>query len=290
MHDLQLISPDDYDGHGEVGPFPMDQFDLRFLAQGDSWFSIGSLPPWKTSNLFDQLRLPRTAVAVNCAHPGAELVHMIDTTRNPKFIELLSGTAAMPWTALLLSGLGNDLISAAQSPPTEPPGRRLLATLPEWSATESAARYVSEPGWAKFEAHAREVVRLLIKARDRTAVNRGLPIVMHTYDIMAPRNAPAGLGFGPWLYEAVKAFGVPQADWLALSREVLTRLRALILSIAGSDASIRVIDTQGTLTPAGVEVQTPTEHWQNEIHPSKTGYRTLGDVWEAKLGEWFCPP
>lgn len=290
MYDLEIISPADYDGPSETGPFPMEQYALHFLAHGDSWFSIGAVPPWKTSNLFDKLSLSKKAVAVNCARPSAELVHMIDSTRNRTFLQLLNGNKAMRWTALLLSGLGNDVISAAQSPPTEKPARRLLARQSEWGSKPKSARYVSEPGWASFEAHAREVFRLLIEARDKTDKNRGIPVVLHTYDVMTPRNTPAGPSFGPWLYKAVQAFGIPEADWLQLSAELVRRVGVLIHSIAAADPTVLVVDTQGTLTPAGTQQQTPTEHWHNEIHPSKAGYRRLGDVWEQKLEGWFCGP
>ena len=38
-------------GPGELGPFAWDQYDRRCLAQDDSWFSIGALPPKFTTNL-----------------------------------------------------------------------------------------------------------------------------------------------------------------------------------------------------------------------------------------------
>lgn len=287
MPNITLISPDQLAGHGEAGGFPIEQFELQFLAQGDSWFSIGAIPPFLTSNLFDRMSLSRKAVAVNCARPGAELQHMTDSTTNAVFMQLLSGTLARRWTALLLSGLGNDVISAAQSGPSNPPHQRLLATRAEWDAGSSAARYLSAPGWATFADHARQVFEVLLLNRDKSDVNRGLRIVVHTYDFVTPRDAAAGPGFGPWLFGAVKAFGIPQDDWAALGVELLRRVRSLILDIANTEPSLRVVDTQGTLTPAKTTDTGPTEHWQNEIHPTRTGYRLLGDVWERKLEEWF---
>jgi len=288
MPDIQLISPTDLEGHGEIGAFPIEQYSLRFLAQGDSWFSIGAIPPWLTSNLFDKLTLSKSAVAVNCARPGAELVHMTDSTTNRTFLQLLSGKLARPWTALLLSGLGNDVISASQSPPSQTPAKRLLALEAEWGPVGDPARYVSEQGWATFRGHAQDVFGILLQKRDRADINRGLPIVLHTYDFTTPRNAAAGPTLGPWLYKAVTAFGVPQEDWAALGRELLRRVRTLILDLAAAESSVHVIDTQGTLTPAGSGDTGPTAHWQNEIHPTRTGYRLLGDVWERELERLFC--
>jgi hypothetical protein len=290
MPDIQLISPMDLEGHGEAGGFPIEQYALRFLAQGDSWFSIGAVPPWLTSNLFDKMTLSKSAVAVNCARPGAELAHMTDTTSNRTFLQLLSGKAARPWTALLLSGLGNDVISASQSPPNQGPARRLLARQDEWGPEGDPSRYVSEAGWTTFRDHAKQVFAILLQKRDAAEVNRGLPIVLHSYDFTTPRNAAAGPNLGPWLYKAVNAFGVPQQDWAALGRELLRRVRVLIMEIAQAEPTVHVIDTQGTLTPAAPQDTGPTLHWQNEIHPTRTGYRVLGDVWELELERLFCTP
>ena len=288
MSDIVLISPAELEG-GEAS-FPIEQYALHFLAQGDSWFSVGAFPPWLTSNLFDKLTLSKSAVAVNCARPGAELVHMTDSTVNNTFLQLLSGNVARPWTALLLSGLGNDVISAAQSPPNQPPNLRLLARQTEWGPAGGPGRYISEPGWATFRGHAKLVFSKLLKQRDKAAVNRGLPIVLHTYDFVTPRNAGAGPGFGPWLYKAVIAYGVPREDWAAVGSELIRRVRLLILDIASGEPTVHVVDTHGTLTPAGTDDTGPTVHWQNEIHPTRSGYRLLGDVWERELERLFCTP
>lgn len=287
MNDITLISPDQLSGAGEAGDFPLERYALRFLAQGDSWFSIGAIPPFLTSNLFDKMSLSKSAVAVNCARPGAELRHMTDSTTNRVFLNLLSGNVARPWTALLLSGLGNDVISAAQSAPLNPPHKRLLATRAEWASGASPSRYLSPAGWATFSAHARQVFQTLLANRDRRSTNRGIPIVVHTYDFVVPRDAGAGAGFGPWLYKAVKAFAIPEDDWAGLSAALQQQLRELILDIASREPTVRVVDTQGTLTPARSSDSGPTAHWQNEIHPTRAGYRLLGDVWEKSLEKWF---
>ena len=292
MHDITLIAPSQLNG-GEAGGFAMDEYALQFLAQGDSWFSIGALPPFLTSNLFDKMSLSKRAVAVNCARPGAELQHMTSTTSNRTFLQLLNGRAARRWTALLLSGLGNDVISAAQSPPSSPAATRLLAKKSEWGtsqqrASNSSSRYISEAGWSTFDQHAADVFQVLLQNRDKSAVNRGIPIVLHTYDFATPRNSGAGLNFGPWLFTAFTMFEIPPEDWIALEVELMGRLHRLILKIAATDASIHVVDTQGTLKPARTDDVGPTVHWQNEIHPTRTGYRLLGDVWEVTLERLFC--
>ena len=134
MPDIALFAPHQIISPGDPGPPPLEQYQLRFLAQGDSWFSIGAWPPMLTTNLFDQLELPVLSCAVNCASPGMKLRRMTDTTRQREFLNLLNGKAAHQWTGVLLSGGGTDLIEALQAKPTVEAKLRLLAPESEWGA------------------------------------------------------------------------------------------------------------------------------------------------------------
>ena len=60
-----------------------------------------------------------------------------------------------------------DLIAAAQQPPGNDAGLRLLATADEWSHAPGAERYLSNAGWQTFCTHLEEVFGLLLAARDR---------------------------------------------------------------------------------------------------------------------------
>ena len=82
MPDINLISitPSQLNGTGESGQYDTSPFEKIYLAQGDSWFSIGHFPPWATTNLLQQMVLSRSTLAVNCARPGIELAHMTDTS------------------------------------------------------------------------------------------------------------------------------------------------------------------------------------------------------------------
>lgn len=120
-------------------PAPLSSYILQFLAQGDSWFSIGAIPPSFTTNLFDGMCTSTIgACAVNCAMPGAKLSLMVSTTRDPQFMAFLNGVQSRQWAGLLLSGGGNDLIEAAQEPPTNTPDMRLFATSAEWTQAPGA--------------------------------------------------------------------------------------------------------------------------------------------------------
>ena len=194
MPDINVISisPSQLSGSGEAGLYDVSRFQKKYLAQGDSWFSIGTIPPWSTTNLLQQMVLSRPTLAVNCARPGVELTHMTDTSTARVFLNLLNGNIAWKWDGLLMSGGGNDLIDAANTSPNATPDKRLLLKPGEWGNDATPSRYLSDAGWTTFASHMRDVVDLLLAQRDKKAINRGVPVFFHTYDYVTPRDAPAG--------------------------------------------------------------------------------------------------
>jgi hypothetical protein len=270
-------------------PAPLSDYNLQLLAQGDSWFSIGAIPPVLTSNLFDGMGTTHTqACVVNCASPGAELSLMANTTKAPRFMAFLNGAQARRWGGLLLSGGGNDLIAAAQQAPANAARLRLLATRDEWTQAPGGERYLSNAGWQTFCIHLSAVFDDLLAARD-AGINKGIPIVMHTYDVAVARNAGAGMGFGPWLCPAMDAFGIPEADRPEVCRVLLDRLQTLIDHLAANtpDGSVHVVHAQGTLIRAQTSDTGATPDWQNEIHPTRQGYQKLSAHWRPVLDSVF---
>jgi hypothetical protein len=164
-----------------------------------------------------------------------------------------------------------------------------LAKADEWTSAPGGERYLSNAGWQTFSTHLSAVFENLVIARDKTADNRGIPIVTHTYDIAVARNAGAGLGFGPWLFPAMSAFGIPEADRPEVCRVLLDRLQTLIDHIAANtpDGSIHVVHAQGTLTQAKTSDTGATADWQNEIHPTRQGYLKLSAKWQPMLDAVF---
>jgi lysophospholipase L1-like esterase len=288
MKPIEVFSPERV--NDAQNPAPLSNYDLQFLAQGDSWFSFGAVPPWNTTNLFDGMGTSAIAACVvNCARPGAKLSVMADTTLDAQFLAYLNGHQSQQWAGLLLSGGGNDLIAALQEPPANAADLRLLATQAEWTNAPGAERYLSNAGWQTFCTHLTAVFKNLLTARD-AGVNRGLPIVMHTYDITVPHDAGAGPGIGPWLYPAMQAFNIPEKDWSAVARVLLDRLQTLLdhLSATTADGSVHIIHSQGTLTPALTTDTGATADWENEIHPSRQGYQKLSALWLPVLDAVFA--
>ena len=276
-------------------PFPFDFFERRCLAQGDSWFSIGALPPTRTTRVVAELRLERSTVVVNCAKPGAVLQRMTNTSKEVQFLKLLRGKMALKWDALLISGGGNDLIDAIGSAPTGAPDQRLLRTPAErGNGPLSGADYISEPGWQVFAAHIGAVFNQLVDERD-SGINRSTPLVWHNYARVMPRPSGAGLGFGPWLLPAIDQYQVPVADRLLVSDQLIGRLGKLVADIIAArkakdpDCNLHVADSQS----AGLELAAPDSSdesgdWMNEIHPTRNGYRKVAGAYAAVLDPLFA--
>ena len=288
MPDINLvpISPSQLSGTGESGLYDISRFDLAFLAQGDSWFSIGHVPPWSTTNLLQQMVLSKSALAVDCARPGVELAHMTDTSTAQTFLNLLSGNVAWKWNAILISGGGNDLIDALNADPTADETVRLLLRSDEWQSTDSVPqRYLSDKGWDTFTAHMEDVLSLLLEQRDKKDTNLGTPLFLHTYDYVTPRDAPAG-PLGPWLFKALNdTYKVPSSDWMALADELIDRLAAMWISLGSKYAarSISIVDTRGSIARAASGTTGVSGDWENEIHPTPQGYSQLAAKWRPFL-------
>ncbi len=277
-------------GGGERGAFPFDLYQRQCLAQGDSWFSIGALPPTRTTRVVAELALLKSTVIVNCAYPGAVLHRMVDTTAAPMFRRLLAGKLAIKWHAILFSGGGNDLIDALGAPPSTPLALRLLRTAAERGRGPLApADFLSEPGWATFAEHVGAVFTQMVDLRD-SGINRDTPLVWHNYARVMPRPAGAGPGFGPWLLPALDAYAVPPAARLAVSDELMSRLRHLIdglvdaRRVADPGCALFVADSMA----AGVELAEAgssevSGDWVNEIHLTHDGYRKCADAWQRVL-------
>jgi lysophospholipase L1-like esterase len=265
----------------------------RFLAEGDSWFTIGTLNPAKNSNLLFEMAFDETNCAVNCAMPGDTLRRMVAMNRDPRFVNLLAGNIAETWDALIVSAGGNDLIDALSVGPLDAAGRavapelRLLLTEAEWGPGElGAARYFSRSGWQTFAGYLRANVEHLVRLRD-SGPSQGRPIFMHCYAYPTPRPAGAGLGHGPWLDPALQTYAVPAEERSALARLLIDELAALLLGMAADPArfpGLDCFDSRAIAIDAAAEgSEGESGDWINEIHLTRRGYDKLARPWAQHI-------
>lgn len=276
-------------------PPPLSDYGWRMLAEGDSWFSIGATGNFSTCVLLE-LELPRSCAIVNCAEPGATLQRMVDRRADVVCRSLLVGRRARHWDAVLLSAGGNDLVAAAETPPTQggrptPPERRLLRAAAEVGHARTAADWVSDAGWALLAAHLRAEFSEFAAWRN-AGPSATRPLLLHTY--ATPVARPAGTLEHPlgWLLPALRAHGVPAAWWQPVTALLFERLRLLLLGLDAASGSphalarVHVFDsaTQVPLVAAAPTATGLSGDWVNEIHLSTSGYRKFGRA----FGHWIA--
>jgi hypothetical protein len=285
------------------GPNPADLsgYGWRLLAEGDSWFTVSTPNVVIADNLLRNLEFTQTTAVVNCAYPGDTLRKIIELDKDKRFSFLVNHpTRGRRWSGLLISAGGNDLIDAVQVPPKDaggtatPLAMRLLKTPAEVAAAADKASdprsYVSDAGWATFAHYFAKNFKKLVALRDKTNLNRGRPLMLHTYAV--PTARPAGVVTSPngWLYPALVAYGVPGFVQQGVTQLLFERFRALLMSFDGQsgDANatqqVHVYDSakKVTLVNAAPGTTGPSGDWINEIHLTTDGYFKLGKL----MGPW----
>lgn len=282
-------------------PPPLSNFGRRLLAEGDSWFTLGSLNLFQNSNLLFELRVQTSTVIVNCAYPGDTLQRMVDGINDDDFDRMLrKRNFASYWEAIVVSAGSNDLIDAAQLPVRDRNGQptpldeRILLVPDEASARNASSSlppsYVSEAGWLRLEGFLVANFRALVSRRDE-GPSAGRPLLLHTYSM--PTVWASGTVGAPrgWLFPAFEAAGIPMLDRQGVADDLFGRLRRLLLSLdAGSGhanalPAVHVFDSAAAVTLRAPDPSSdgPSGDWVNEIHPNREGYAKLG----AAMGPWM---
>lgn len=282
---------------------PLSDFGRRFLAEGDSWFTIGTLNLFAAANLLFKLDFSHSTAIITCAYPGDTLQHMANGVNDPYFDRLLRKLPlASYFEAILVSAGGNDLIDAAQHHFLHADGslaaldERILLTPQEAAVVNphltGPERHVSEAGWQKLAGYLVRNMSLLVQRRDQ-GPSHGRPLFLHTYAVPVVR--PAGMAGRPqgWLYPAFEAYGISAQDRQGVAAELFGRLRQLLLKLDGSsgDATalpqVHVFDsaTLAALVPADPDSAGNSGDWVNEIHPNPAGYDKIGRVFGAWIDQ-----
>ena len=284
MDHLACVTPEEFESNPQVAA---DSCRWRFLAQGDSWFAPTHKDHDSHTNLLAEMRFPQRQLVVNCARSGVGLPCLVDLVSAPEFVRLLAAPGAPAWDGILLSVGGSDLVLAAQTPGHDAQGAdialplRLLRRQTEWGPPSTGvARYFSEAGWQTFSDYLSTNLRHLITLREQGA-SAGKPVFLHCYAAPMPRPA------GDWLYPALKAYAIPAADWLAVSRLLLSRLGQLFRQLAADTArypGLQVFDSARVpLALAVPGASGSSGDWLNEIHLNHSGCMKLAGAWAEQI-------
>jgi hypothetical protein len=246
---------------------------LRILAEGDSWFEY-PLPVAHGDGVIYQLQKLLGYQIANMAHHGLEVEQMMGLSIRQEIITRLSDQR-IRFDALLFSGGGNDIVGdqfciwLKDSPPVPAPAQML-----DMNAVNSAL--------AILEAEYRELVDIRNQFSPQTV------IFVHAYDF-PPVTGKGVCGAGPWLkpsldyaYQHLGVANPNPNDEFVVVKTLMQMFGAMLDRIA-ADTTIQkfiVVPTQGTLMPDASD-------WQNEIHPSSTGFAKIAMKFQASLATVF---
>lgn len=133
----------------------------RFLAEGDSWFTIGAIP---SSSLLYEMRLKKRTVILNLGYPGDTISNIAQLSANTEFSRRLAHPNWVSnWDAILMSGGGNDLIDRAADIIREPPSG---------SSGNKAADYIDVDQLKAFRDAVQEGFRKIVALRGKIAERR----------------------------------------------------------------------------------------------------------------------
>jgi lysophospholipase L1-like esterase len=275
---IQLIRPQQLDP-GSENPVSPPGGGWHLLAEGDSWFSFGSIGG---NNLLNRLGFGRRTLVTCTATPGDTLHHMVEWWRDPFFRRLIDGgrrgSLAWKFDAILFSGGGNDLIDAVND---QLVGQQLLKLLMPGVEPASVEDCIHPEAWALFEQYLRANLAAVASLVAGSAKNSATPIFVHTYDYPTPNNAPAVPGGHSWLRPAMEAHRIPHAMWVPLTDHLIDRLARVLRTL--NLPNVHVIDTLGTLTRATLDWDGESGDWLNEIHPNPGGYSKLAGKWQSVI-------
>jgi lysophospholipase L1-like esterase len=276
MPKVQVFKPKDLESND---PPDLNQFSPVLLAEGDSWFTLGAIPAY---NMVESLDFPTFGAVINLAYPGDTVSSMekalkagdshrrIDAWAS-ELGRWVADSAAYPLSGIVLSGGGNDLIDAFP---------HLLKSPCDYAAIDGAniAGALDLEALVKFDQFITASFTGVVNfVRTHGGPNAHVPIFCHTYDFPTPNDAPAtilGVRVGSsWMYPRLVACGMPPQLWTAVADFLLRRLAAQLKSLDLPD--FHVVNTLDTLTRAQLGARGESGDWDNEIHPSRSGYKKL---------------
>lgn len=268
-------------------------FQKLLYAEGDSWFDKFTPLPTTGTNLLEAIRLPVFAGVVDVSHIGdvsSDMVRGWQRRQTRAMFKLFD------FDAILLSAGGNDLKNLFASLYDEVVERQEQGGPVNLTAEKQtlAQGQVEDKYFDQVLSNIAAFIALRDAAKsDRT---RRAPLVLHGYDYLQPRPAPATLfagtrlGSGPWIYPSLHLAGLTDEEMLQAARRVIDKLNSRLRSLVAGlpeGSNVYFLDQRGLLKPASAGSTGRSGDWMDEIHATGDGYRKLADQrwspWLAKI-------
>ena len=266
-------------------------------AEGDSWFDKFTPIPMSGTNLLAAIRTPFLTAVVDVAHIGDEARDMVSGHQARQTRAMFN---LFDFDAILLSAGGNDLKNVF----TDMFASKALANEGISSTFQPKdLDKLSTPSTFKefFAEVMRNIGRFVdLRSAARREITRAAPILVHGYDYLQPRPAGAdifvgsSIGRGPWLYPALHAAGLSDAQMRSTADAIVDEMNAQLQSVIAVLPNVHVIDQRGLLIPAAAGTTGSDADWLDEIHPNVQGFEKLArnrwDVPVSRALRWVPGP
>jgi hypothetical protein len=257
------------------------------FAEGDSWFDKFTPFPMSGTNLLDTIRTPFLTAVIDVAHIGDE---SRDIVRGHQAQQTRAMFDLFDFDAILLSTGGNDLKNVFTD----------MFAAKALTAGGFASKFqpkdldkLSAP--VSFKAFFADVIRNIgrfvdLRRAAKRQRTRAAPIFLHGYDYLQPRPAGAAvfagsrIGGGPWLFPALQAAGLSDAQMRATADSIVDEMNTQLQSTIAVLPNVHVIDQRGLLAPAAPGTLASHADWLDEIHPNVEGFAKLArNCWDVPV-------
>lgn len=225
------------------------------VTEGDSWFDY---PMYL--NVIDRIDDAKRFALKRLEFSGDTVANMIG--HGPRF----QGLAALKTVVenerprlVLFSGGGNDIV-----------GNELTGAIKAYDPTKTAEWHLDTAIWRQLSGAVRDGYEVLVREIGPLA-----PIFAHGYDHIVPVNRGARYDgwsvAGPWVWPEMEAQGIPDPMKVAIGRAMINWFNDMLANLETAHRATGYfghIDLRGTLR---------TEEWENEIHPTKKGFKLIAE-------------
>ena len=238
----------------------------KIISEGDSWFSF---PPQIHPSVIDVLDrgANRRLRLLRLEKNGDKALRIVGGKQKKFLGKILRKHGA---EALLFSGGGNDTV-----------GDDLDGLLRKKTPTMTWEACIHKEAVKDRIMALRGAYRDIVRLRNDNSPN--CRIYFHSYDYAVPDGRGArlwGIKFGPWMKDDLEDKGIRDPDdQKQIIRWILDRFDEMVQDVVKKSSNVVYVETLNTLTHP--------EDWNDELHPSRGGFRKIAQKFRDKLKDQF---